>query len=180
MKTSNSIFFILILCTVFLGSSCKKDKLTKETQTGANTFSCKVDGTTYIAQIQGVSFSGAKPITVSNYSGGSIPNNGWFEISTIDSRLDESVAKLISIRLGYLQSNGKYLLGSVASNFGVYELNYSQAPNYVTNGNNTGEVNITRCDTINRIYSGTFFFTAIDANTGKVVSVTDGRFDVKQ
>lgn len=165
------IFYALLLSLLY--SSCKKEKLTKETQEGANTFSCKVDGKIYIAQIQGVSFSGAKPIVVHNFQ------NDGFTLSTIDSRTGEAFSTKLLIQLQYLQTTGTYTL-SLNRNYAIYELNYTPGPRYQTDANHTGTVNITRCDTINRIYSGTFSFTAIDKNTNKVVKVTDGRFDVKQ
>jgi hypothetical protein len=37
----------ILLLPIVLAASCKKDGLTKETQTGANTFSCKVNGKVY-------------------------------------------------------------------------------------------------------------------------------------
>jgi hypothetical protein len=159
-------------CTV-LSLSCKKEKLPKATQEGKNTFGCKVDGKIYIAQIQGISFSGAKPIVVLN------SQNDGFTLSTIDSRNGEPYSKRILVQLPYLQTAGSYSLTSFPS-YGQYELNYSPGPFYQTDATHTGTLTITRCDLANRIYSGTFSFTAIDKNTGKVVKVTDGRFDVQQ
>jgi hypothetical protein len=42
-----------------------------------------------------------------------------------------------------------------------------------------GKLTITKYDKINRIISGRFFFTGKDAVTGKIVNITDGRFDIK-
>ncbi len=61
-----------------------------------------------------------------------------------------------------------------------FEIYYARGPNYRTNNTYTGTVIITRCDTVNQIYSGNFYFKAVDENTGKIVNVTDGRFDVKR
>jgi hypothetical protein len=49
---------------------------------------------------------------------------------------------------------------------------------YQTNENFKGEVNLSRFDTLNRIVSGTFHFTAVHQPTGETVNVTDGRFDI--
>jgi hypothetical protein len=171
MKTSNSILFILVLCTVFLGSSCKKDKLTKETQTGANTFSCKVDGKIFKSPENGELFGG-KPVFVSN-----LPTDG-FTILGKGPRDDYGIKAFILIKLPYLKATGTYQLNNYFN--GQYKINYAGGPLYKTNDSHTGAVNITRCDTVNKIYSGTFSFNAIDDNTGKVVNITDGRFDVKQ
>jgi hypothetical protein len=173
MRSNLSKILIYIFSCTLLSLSCKKDKLPKATQEGKNTFGCKVDGEIYIAQIQGISFSGAKPIVVLN------SQNDGFTLSTIDSRTGESYSKRILIQLPYLQTAGSYSLTSFPS-YGQFELNYSPGPNYQTDDTHTGTVTITRCDLTNHIYSGTFSFTAIDKNTGKVVKVTDGRFDVKQ
>lgn len=46
----NTILFMLLLLVV-MGVSCKKDNnngLTPETQTGANTFSCKINGEIFV------------------------------------------------------------------------------------------------------------------------------------
>jgi hypothetical protein len=42
----------------------------------------------------------------------------------------------------------------------------------------TGKIQFSRIDTLNRIVSGRFEFSAIDNNTAKTINVTDGRFDV--
>jgi Family of unknown function (DUF6252) len=165
---------LMLLLFPILLSGCKKDEgLTKATQEGANTFSCKVDGKLYKAQIEGISFSGATPITVHNFE------TDGFTLSTIDSRVGESVVTRILIQLPYLQTTGSYELSAFPS-YGQYKLNYSTAPLYRTNATHTGVVNISRCDVVKEIYSGTFSFTAVDQNTGEVIKITDGRFDVKR
>ncbi|MCC6684853.1 MAG: hypothetical protein IT247_07275, partial [Bacteroidia bacterium] len=50
---------------------------------------------------------------------------------------------------------------------------------YLTDSIYTGQLNITRFDTINSILSGTFWFDARDKTTGEVVHITEGRFDNK-
>lgn len=68
----------------------------------------------------------------------------------------------------------------IIQNRGVYTGSIIDPGWYTTDSSYVGKLTITRCDNINHIYSGTFFFTAIDPNTGKTVNVTDGRFDVKE
>ena len=173
MKNRKWLLLLIIICTAGVPMSCKKDRLTKATQTGENTFSCKVDGATYIAQIQGISLSGAEPILVGN------TRSGGFLIHTIDARSGASFSKVMSIQLPYLMSTGTYPLNQSAI-VAIYALNYTPGPHYQTDVTHTGSVNITRCDTTSHIYAGHFSFTAFDHNTGKIVKVTDGRFDVKQ
>jgi len=62
-------------------------------------------------------------------------------------------------------------------NYGYYQS--EDGSEYLTNTQYNGEVNIVRADTIHKIISGTFNFTAFNKSTGKIVKVTDGRFDVK-
>jgi hypothetical protein len=49
---------------------------------------------------------------------------------------------------------------------------------YQTNESFREEVNISHFDTLNRIVSGTFCFTAVHLATGETVNVTNGRFDI--
>ncbi len=69
---------------------------------------------------------------------------------------------------------------NASSNNGVYEIDFANGSFYQTDATHIGAVTITRCDTVNQSYSGTFYFTAIDKKTGNVVNVTDGVFDEKQ
>lgn len=166
---NKTLIISFTLVTLF---SCSKDRLTKETQKGANTFSCKIDGIVFKPSEEGTSWSGANSLTVSNSQfNGFTLNARKFSTST-------SLPVNVLIRLPYLNSTGPYSL--TINGYGEYEVDYSMAPVYRTNNIHTGSVNITRCDTINQIYSGTFYFKAIDDNTGKIVNITDGRFDVKR
>lgn len=49
MKKIKMIRVLILLLSLVIVVSCKKEKLTKATQTGANTFSCKVNGKVYVA-----------------------------------------------------------------------------------------------------------------------------------
>lgn len=167
---STRLLFLFISLNLIL--SCKKDGLTKATQNGANTFSCKVDVNPYIAELSAFLFA-RSPIAVFNFQ------QDGFSISTIDARTGNPItSRLITIQLPYLQTTGTYPLNNDPG-YGQYEFNYSPTPRYRTNTSHTGSVKITRCDNVNQIYSSTFSFTAIDDSTGKVETVTDGRFDVK-
>lgn len=164
-----NLFMFILFCSFF---SCSKDRLTRATQTGANTFSCKIDGKVFKpSESSGLSF-GSSPITVYNY-----PYSGFGLVAKHSETENVQIPRFIEIHLPYLQSTGIYDLG--VNPYAFYMLSYSGGPQYYTNRSHTGQLNITRCDTINKIYSGTFFFKAIDDGTGKIVNVTDGRFDVK-
>ncbi len=172
MKNKKWILIVFAAYTIGMNLSCKKEKLTKATQTGANTFSCKVDGVVFKPSESGGLFGG-NPLIVSNW-----PIDGF----TIRARKykdeNNSFHRNVILKLFYLKTTGTYPLNTYP--YGQYVIDYSGGPVYETDATHIGTVTFTRCDTVTRIYSGTFSFTAIDKNTGNVVKVTDGRFDVKQ
>jgi hypothetical protein len=166
----NKRIFQLIAAGLISLMSCSKEKLPKATQQGKNTFGCKIDGKVFLPSEEGSSWIGAPSIIVSNSS-----FDGFIIYAVnFSSQLHSSV----SLALPYLKKAGAYNLHTYG--YGEYKLEYFGGAIYRTNTNYTGTINITRCDTVNKIYSGTFSFTAIDDNTGKTVNVTEGRFDVKR
>ena len=71
---------------------------------------------------------------------------------------------------------GTYALGDTNANgYAAYRIS---AGDYYTDANHKGTVTLTRIDTVARIAAGTFQFTALN-RSGKTVTVTDGRFDVR-
>ena len=166
----------LLLLPIVLATSCKKDGLTKETQTGANTFSCKVNGKVFIP----CEFFGNKPINV----GYNINNS---KVDLMAECILQDPMKYVSIELNNFHGVGEYTL-SDSNNICKYEEVYSSnaypgaltGNTYTSNLTRNGKVIITKDDRINFILSGTFEFTA--ANTHNIsdnVTVSSGRFDVK-
>ena len=164
------LFFVVLLTTL----SCNKDGLTKATHKGANTFSCKVNGKIF------------KPISVGGLFNDnpvlSIRNNAEYDFG-IDADNQET-SESIDLENPFIKKTGVYKFQADHPNRGIYTYNIIVNINdpgvYTTDSTDTGELTITHCDTINHIYSGTFYFTAKDPNTGKAISVTDGRFDLKE
>lgn len=163
MKPQKPTLMLLALCFLLCaGMKCKKEvtiyvpKLPAETQTGAKTFGCLVDGKIYVPQ------------------GGSSPSrhaiSTSIQFAILNLKTDNGVDG-INLSTAYLNDIGDYDLA----------LNSSHA-NYTIGSNNyictQGTLTITRYDKVNRIISGRFFFTAKDDATGKTVNITDGRFDV--
>jgi len=164
-------FFTLLLSCFLL--SCEKEKLTKASQIGANTYSCKVNGKVYVASSE--LFSPA-------FTGGfynNMSNNGSLSLfSTVRSKDNNGYDILIKI--------------PVINRLGIYNLNSTNFNEvnplpitingkvYSTKDTNIGEVTITFIDYEKRILSGTFFFTAINTkdNSDQLV-VSDGRFDIQ-
>lgn len=170
MKNST---IVLITTSLLLLASCSKNKLPRPTESGKNTFGCKIDGKVFLPSEDEPTFSGpSRPLIVSNsFINGFIIRARKLGSSTV-------AHENVLIGLPYLKNTGTYFLTTYG--YGEYKIDYAGGPTYRTNNTYTGEVNITRCDTVNQIYSGTFSFKAVDENTGKVVNVTDGRFDVKR
>jgi hypothetical protein len=152
----------------------QKGRASQSHQNGANTFGCKIDGVLFTPS-KSAGLFGSPPLTVYN-----IPSSGFTLLGKYyGERAGDPTSKNVILSLVHLTSTGTYSLNS-QPNKGIFEHDYAGGPHYETDATHTGTVNITLCDTVNHIYSGTFSFTAVDKNTGKVVSVTDGRFDVKR
>ncbi|TYZ06144.1 hypothetical protein FY528_19140 [Hymenobacter lutimineralis] len=178
-----------LLLSATLGA-CKKDdsagpQLPEPTQTGANTMGAKVDGQNWRAG-NSVMF-GPKPLTASvfEYAGAR-----EFSVSGIFSTNDEKIplsGTSIKLVISDLKAAGTYDLiqegqptqGTGSPSYGMFvESSYTPDKWYVTNPAYIGKVVVTRLDTIQHIVSGTFEFKAKEIAGAKIISITDGRFDV--
>jgi hypothetical protein len=164
--TSISFFPFLSGCSLFepddawLKPIPPSNTLPPITQTGANTFGCKVNGQVWL------------PTTVwVDYQNGGM---------VIDAKNLYSPESTIIITIGNytITGNGSYKFGSSTTYLskGLYRYNGSR---YYTDSTYEGWLNISRLDSVNSIISGTFSFMGKDVNTGEVVNVTEGRFDNK-
>ena len=161
--------------------SCKKEinLLPDETQTGANTFGCLVDGKAWIPTGSGA--IGSKPI-VGGYRSALPPvysnsTNVWI-LTSRDSERISLYARNVD-RIGAYPLN--FDTGPAPQE--LYPQNYASCSTnsgfYTTTTIHTGVVEITRADTVSSIVSGRFSFTGLDRTTNKTIQVTDGRFDCK-
>lgn len=162
-----NLIILLSILTIFFSASCKKgEKLTPETQTGANTFSCKINGKVYIPEND---FS-VKAISVAFY------NNTDFEVGANGTQYDPP--RNLSIHIKNILSEGTYLLDFTQSRYVTYYI--SGTNNYHSKILNSGKVTITKLDRNQRIISGRFDFQLTnEKNSAETLNVTDGRFDVK-
>ena len=167
---SRTLNRLLILIVLVSNLSCKKDGLTKATQVGANTFSCKINGKVFKPVYIGGLFNNNNVLSVRNNA------QYNFSISADNQETSESV----SLENPYIKATGVYKLFANHPNRGVYSRSIPESGWFVTDSSHVGELIMTRCDTVNRIYSGTFYFTARDPNSGKTITITEGRFDVKE
>lgn len=188
MKTQLSKALLILFTTmiIFITGCQKKDENPigpgdgGNTQTGAGTMSCKVDGENWSAtQIPSSPYPAAfaNLETQSNYTLLTITGT---QISGTSS------ASTIYLSLLNVSSTGEYNLGAMtgtSGNQGIATMGYSDGKGYGTTGETEyiGKVTITKFDQTNKIVSGTFYFTAKGISggaTGKKI-VTEGKFDVK-
>jgi len=176
-KSLISYFFIISIILL----SCKKEvsELPAATQTGANTFGCKIDGNFWVPA--GFGALTAPKLEARIAGSDLIMNARNFSSSPTESEFE--------IFIKGLTENG---IGSYALSTGASYPNYSNSFAYyvhrkftpdnewVTTAPYTGTVTITKIDSVNHFVSGTFQFQAINLyNAPQPISVTEGRFDVK-
>lgn len=163
MKTLYYLFVFLIFASL---SACNKEKLTKPTQSGANTFSCKINGKVYVAKDDLFA-----PGLVGGLSGPG--NNNFYQFigEAIVYRGDKS-SYTLDLAVSPLTVEGTY-------NFTSARIN-ANTGSYGRYKSNSGSINFTHIDYASRITSGTFSFIAVNSeNPSDVVTITDGRFDMK-
>lgn len=186
MKHLFTILFFLCAFFLLCGSSCKKsknsspiDQLPPETQIGANTFGCLVDGKVFVPKGLGLS-----PRLTCYYQYIYFPHeNGYvFQVAANDKSMP---SVLNSLNIGFdsmkVMEGKTYLLQKVYK--GGARGNYrhfteTSLDDFFTYSPSSGELVITKFDEANQIVSGTFWFNAIN-NNGDTVYVTDGRFDMQ-
>jgi len=172
---------LLLISILFSGSHCKKDKtpeeqLPPETQTGAGTFGCLVDGKLFLPK--GDPFGGPTLSCAYQYINGGY----YFQLAALNKGSSVNYGVGIFTDSLQIQEGSKFILKNKnvqGEAYGLYSISEFQGlTNYITNTIDTGEVVITKFDSINRIVSGTFWFDAANS-TGQIKQVRSGRFDMK-
>ena len=173
---------ILLGGLLLLGlTACNKDvdELPPQTETGANTFGAKVNGVYWVPARFGIlpaddllearfNSPGSLLITAKNFSAS--PKETQFEIQIVG-----------------VDGPGTYLMNKsvvrpTAAEPYAYYVRRVLTPEdeWITDTQYTGTVTITKLDTHNKIVAGTFEFQAgSTVNAGGVLTVSDGRFDIK-
>ena len=185
MKTSR-IITLTVLSGLLLSAACKKhvikpvDQLSllpPATQTGANTFGCLVNGQAFVPG--GSVFSGAHFQCNYIYTA-----NGFHLTVAADNENDNNTqlkgvivgTDSLAIVQGQTLVFKTFAPGNADASYTIYPT-IGQI-RYVTNNTVSGELTITKLDSVKQIVSGTFYFNAINI-AGETVSVTDGRFDMQ-
>lgn len=173
---------ILILITTIFLACCSKDnkpfsgsdQLPAETQIGANTIGCLVNGQVFLPHDEGLN-SGV------NCFYQFIDNQFYFNITCADFRGVTPKGISVQTRQKHLQVGNTYILnkninddGDFIGGGGNYDIGANNR--YFTTTIKTGELKITRIDLSNSIISGTFWFDAINS-AGETVEIRSGRFD---
>lgn len=177
MKNTFSLLLLFSLFTIVIGSKCRKEsdepQLPPETQTGAMTFGCKINGKIFVPR----DGSGKPGLFVQYVNMGTGPGGGWYlNIPAVDWKSTPIEGVSITTDSLLVQVGNIYEFKSSKGNAQAF---YSKEIEYPKLDNDNGELRITKHDQQNRILSGTFFFTGTNISTGEKVSVTDGRFDIR-
>ena len=175
---NRSLLLLLPFCWLLM--TCKKDDgLPPETQTGANTFGCLVNGKKWIPTGGAGLFSRIEPVYGGLYD---IPLNPRVIAIKVRANSPGREGMDIFVRASKV---GEYIFNkstlsinndSKAENYAAY--GDTEGRVYYTNPQATGKVIITKADTITGNVAGTFYFTARNPK-GETIEVTKGRFDVK-
>ncbi len=166
---------------LFLFGACKKDvdELPPATQTGANTFGAKVDGTLWIPQ--GFGAFPANDILEARFTGPAsiIINARNFAKSPTETEFEIYIANITGP--GTYAFNTDVVRASATTSYAYYvKREFTPQNEWITSSTNTGSVTITKLDVVNNIVSGTFQFNALNIyNAPQPISVIEGRFDIK-
>jgi len=178
MKISFGLKIILALAMLF---SCKKElsELPPATQTGANTFGCKVDGQFWVPAGFGIVPTAAILEARRSADGELYINARNFSSSPRETEFEFYIKGVTAA--------GNYLLNTTtgypgrAVNYGYYvHRRFTPDNEWITSADYTGSVTITKIDTVSHFVSGRFSFNAINLyNSPKPLAVTEGRFDIR-
>ena len=178
--------FIIIPLIFLLISSCKKhedNELPPATQTGANTFGCKINGVNWVANGNNDSFYPQAlqgGIDAVDTSLGGTKNEFKRQLFFSAYNLNRTSFDLV---LGREPFVGTYLFNKTTrpepaeSNYINYGAFSGMGGWFMTDSTNQGSITITYYNESRCIVAGTFQFDAVNKNTGEVIHVTEGRFD---
>jgi hypothetical protein len=184
MKQLNIFTASFLALLLFTFSQCKKKteelQLPPETTTGAMTFGCKVNGKVFVPK----DGRGQPGLFVQYVNLGAVVGGGWFlnipatnwVPSTPEGVNIGTDSLLISEGSTYefkLSTTNQRIKGS----FNTFcDFN---GKTYAKTASDIGSIYIRKFDQINRILSGTFFYSATNISTGEKITITEGRFDIR-
>jgi len=154
-------------------SCCNKDddhteSLPPATQTGAGTFACKVNGTSYI-DTSGGYFNCYYQLVGGDY---------YFSIGGEDENHNLLGQVRFASNASIIEEGMQYTLtcNELQNHYG--EVAFVDLLLNATSCNTSfGSMTITKLDFVNNIVSGTFEFDIVHPNTGETIQIREGRFD---
>ncbi len=189
-------FFYAALCFICATTThCSKtstnpdDGLPPETQTGAGTFACKINGVVWKYNNPNYEFLSTKPKTSwefdPTYYNGDLSIRG---VRYLDGVNETDLLALYSDSLNTFKERNSNNIGKFhfAMDYTIYDTKIGLCERYSTtrlidstpNYYSSGKLTITRLDQAARIISGTFYAT-IKQTSCDTLKITDGRFDLK-
>lgn len=174
---------LLFLFTMVLSLSCCDkddnkpinpiDQLPPETQTGANTAGCLVDGKAFLPK-------GYLPTgnLVCNYIDGKDFNINIVQRNNYKTISMNVISYNQSLTVGETYQLNEYGADSKFGEYSIYDDNNLSEIHYKTTSIITGELKITNHNFNKAILSGTFWFDAVNSE-GQIVKIREGRFDME-
>ena len=186
------IFYAALLLIIATTTQCNKtnvdpDGLPPETQTGAGTFACKINGVVWKYKNPNYEFLSTKPKTRWEYD----PTlfGGLLYIGGIRYSDGITADEILNIDVDSINYKSEFKFGST-SYWGLVYYNHksnkttceeissvSDSTNY-KNFYSSGNLVITKFDKTSKIISGTFYCTIYQTGCD-TLKITDGRFDFK-
>jgi hypothetical protein len=175
-------YCLLLASSLFLSSCFKlpppEPKLPPVTQIGADTFGCKVNGKVWVATWKDAGFAAsAVTLEIDRYNGLTYiliraKNRPFAEAEGID-------ITFVSKKLAVGEYFGKTTTDSINATARIVDFVPNGIMDSYLRTDLPASFKITYIDTVRRIVSGEFYFTAGGANS-QLYEVTEGRFDLQE
>ncbi|MBC8112062.1 MAG: hypothetical protein H7Y04_13465 [Verrucomicrobia bacterium] len=172
-KTLFIVLASLLLSQCQLFKKEEKPELPPETQEGKRTMGCRVDGEIWLPE-----YSSRPVFSGSEYS---VIYEGSFYGMSLNA--DKKRESRVYFNVLNVPGTGTYelykFISKEPSGFKLITKAYynDNTGDFETDSLHTGMLTITKLDLQKAIISGTFYFDAYNKETGKVVKITEGRFD---
>ena len=177
-------------CGLPKDSPTPADTLPAATQTGAGTAGCFVDGQPWTARVNTFAIPTLKPVYVFSIPtfSGPRPMSLSFQ-KNVDDESATNNETMITLELPDVSHPGRYVFDRSPLPLGLVVVTGTPAyalfsdrhslphQSLYTGPTATGRLDVSRVDSAAHVVSGTFEFTARSAESGRVVRVTEGRFD---
>jgi hypothetical protein len=171
---------IVALLAAFFVEACKKEisQLPPETQNGANTFGCLVNGQVFVPRgSDGYSGTNIKAYYQYIYPS---PVGYVFQLAATDYNSKPLLAVDLGLDSLKVSEGQTFRLKQGISGNGeaIHWIGVDFSKRFITNDTVNGEIHFKKFEQANQIASGTFWFDGINS-FGEIIHVTQGRFDVK-